>query len=143
MQDLHIIEERIMGIAKSKKLSKNKLLEEAQLSKSIFDNMKKGSAPSIEKINVIADYLDCSVDYLLGRTDSPQAHKSQNGNLVNNATVKGDYNMNAGNINVGTPVPVSTSFQDELTNLCGKLTLVQQAKLLSLVSDVVDGKAEL
>ncbi len=142
MQDLHIIEERIMGIAKSKKLSKNKLLEEAQLSKSIFDNMKKGSAPSIEKINVIADYLDCSVDYLLGRTDSPQAHKQGN-SLINNSTVKGDFNTNAGNINVNTSTSTSASYQDELNNLYGKLTLIQQAKLLSLVSDVVDGKAEL
>ena len=23
----------------------------------------------------IADYLDCSVDYLLGRTDNPNSHK--------------------------------------------------------------------
>jgi len=23
----------------------------------------------------IADYLDCSVDYLLGRTDDPQSHR--------------------------------------------------------------------
>jgi hypothetical protein len=34
---------------------------------------KKGlSSFSLAKI---ADYLDCSVDYLLGRTDSPDSHK--------------------------------------------------------------------
>lgn len=34
---------------------------------------KKGlSSFSLAKI---ADYLDCSVDYLLGRTDNPESHK--------------------------------------------------------------------
>ena len=74
MYDLQIIEQRIMKIAKQKKLSKNKLLRNAQLNKSVFDNMKKGQIPSIDKIHIIADYLDCSVDYLLGRTDVPEVN---------------------------------------------------------------------
>jgi hypothetical protein len=28
----------------------------------------------------IADYLDCSVDYLLGRTDNPDSHKARTKN---------------------------------------------------------------
>ena len=32
------------------------------------------SLPSGESLKRIADYLDCSVDYLLGRTDNPKAH---------------------------------------------------------------------
>lgn len=69
MYNLQIIEERIMSIAKELGLSKNKLLINAKLNKSVFDNMKKGQIPSVDKIHIIADYLDCSVDYLLGRTD--------------------------------------------------------------------------
>ena len=34
----------------------------------------KTSFPQSDSIAKIADYLDCSVDYLLGRTDNPQAH---------------------------------------------------------------------
>lgn len=34
------------------------------------------SSPNIEVLPKIADYLNCSVDYLLGRTDNPQAHES-------------------------------------------------------------------
>ena len=34
------------------------------------------SKPNIDAISRIADYLDCSVDYLLGRTDNPNSHKS-------------------------------------------------------------------
>ena len=37
---------------------------------------KKGRClPSAEKLELLADYLDCSVDYLLGRTDNPEINK--------------------------------------------------------------------
>ncbi|HIT87238.1 MAG TPA: helix-turn-helix domain-containing protein [Candidatus Coprocola pullicola] len=76
MYNLQLIENRIMSIAKEMGLSKNKLLINTNLNKSVFDNMKRGQIPSVDKIHIIADYLDCSVDYLLGRTDNPNSHKS-------------------------------------------------------------------
>ncbi len=75
MYNLQLIENKIMSIATKQGLSKNKLLINAELNKSVFDNMKKGQIPSVDKIHIIADYLDCSVDYLLGRTDNPNSHK--------------------------------------------------------------------
>lgn len=75
MYNLQIIEERIMSLAKIMGLSKNKLLINAKLNKSVFDNMKKGQIPSVDKIHIIADYLGCSVDYLLGRTDNPDVNR--------------------------------------------------------------------
>lgn len=75
MYNLQIIEERIMSLAKNRELSKNRLLINTNLNKSVFDNMKKGQIPSVDKIHTIADYLDCSVDYLLGRTDNPEVNK--------------------------------------------------------------------
>ena len=71
MYNLQILEDRIMSIAKQQNLSKNKLLINAELNKSVFDNMKKGQIPSVDKIHKIADYLGCSVDYILGRTNYP------------------------------------------------------------------------
>lgn len=78
MSNLQTIESRIVSIAKLKGLSKNKLLINANLSKSIFDNMKRGQIPSVDKIESIADYLDCSVDYLLGRTNNPKVQETTN-----------------------------------------------------------------
>ena len=75
MYNLQIIEDRIVALAKHQGLSKNKLLINANLTKSLFDNMKRGQIPSIEKIHILADYLGCSVDYLLGRTDNPEINK--------------------------------------------------------------------
>ena len=37
-----------------------------------LSNIRRGDVKSIEIFNLIADYLNCSVDYLLGRTDSPE-----------------------------------------------------------------------
>ena len=72
---VQLIEERIVSISKEMGLSKNKLLINTNLNKSVFDNMKKGQIPSVDKIHTIADYLGCSVDYLLGRTDNPEINK--------------------------------------------------------------------
>ena len=42
----------------------------------IQKNMKsRGSWLHANNLAKIADYLDCSVDYLLGRTDDPDLHK--------------------------------------------------------------------
>ena len=37
----------------------------------IYDLKKGGQLPSADKLERIADYLDCSMGYLLGRTDNP------------------------------------------------------------------------
>ena len=71
MYNLQIIESRIMEIAAKKGLSKNKLLINSEMGKSFFDNMKKGRIPSVERLHIIADYLNVSIDYLVGRTDKP------------------------------------------------------------------------
>ena len=70
MFDLPLLETRTVELAQNHGLSKNKLLQNANLSKGLFDRIKQGQVPSIDKIQAIAEYLNCSVDYLLGRTDT-------------------------------------------------------------------------
>ena len=54
----------------------NPFAKELGISSAVLTNWKKGdSIPNGETLRIIADKLDCSVDYLLGRTDDPQAHK--------------------------------------------------------------------
>ena len=48
------------------------MLMRSGLNRNVVDNLKKGSLPSVDKIAQIADYFDCSVDYLLGRSDNSQ-----------------------------------------------------------------------
>ena len=58
------------------KISVKNLLEQTQINRNfIYDLEKGGQIPSAEKLERIADYLDCSVDYLLGRTDNPAVNR--------------------------------------------------------------------
>lgn len=61
---------KIKSLAKSKGISVNKLLIDCELNKnSIYTMQSNGYFPRVETLIKIANYLDCSVDYLLGRTD--------------------------------------------------------------------------
>ena len=66
---------RIKERCKVRKLAIKTLLEMCEMNRNtIYDLEKKGSFPSGDKLARIADYLDCSVDYLLGRTDNPEVN---------------------------------------------------------------------
>ena len=41
----------------------------------IYDLEKRDYTPSIFIIESIANFFDCSIDYLMGRTDNPDSHK--------------------------------------------------------------------
>lgn len=69
MYESNIIADRIKIYAKQNKIQIKKMLEECGLSKNSLSSMLSGSTPKSENLAKIADYLDCSVDYLLGRTD--------------------------------------------------------------------------
>lgn len=68
------VAERIKSLAKSKNISVKALLENVGLGFNTMSNMKN-SMPKADNLARIADYLDCSVDYLLGRTDNPEVNK--------------------------------------------------------------------
>ncbi len=70
------ISNRIKETAKKQNILIGKMLSECSLSKNTLSTMQsRGFLPSLETINKIADYLDCSVDYLIGRTDIPEINK--------------------------------------------------------------------
>ena len=68
------IAERIKLIAKSKGLTVSTVLKEVNLGRNTMANFKT-SMPKADNLAKIADYLDCSIDYLMGRTDAPDLHK--------------------------------------------------------------------
>jgi transcriptional regulator with XRE-family HTH domain len=70
------VAENIKTIAKRKGISMKQVLDDCGLNKNVLSTMlSRGSMPKADNIAIIADYLDCSVDYLLGRTDNPESHK--------------------------------------------------------------------
>lgn len=70
------IANRIKTICKVQKKTISQMLIDCEISKSlIYDMEKRDKSPSCDKMKKIADYLDCSVDYLLGRTDNPEVNR--------------------------------------------------------------------
>lgn len=69
--------ERIKARAKSKNKSISKVLEESGISKNTLVSMNtRGSWIQANSLGMIADSLDCSVDYLLCRTENPNSHNT-------------------------------------------------------------------
>ena len=64
---------RIKALAKEKGIKIKQVLEKAQIGDNAMAHMKT-SMPKADNLAKIADELDCSVDYLLGRTENPDAH---------------------------------------------------------------------
>ena len=66
----------IKTLCKSKKITVKSLLENCSINRNfMYDLEKKAQAPSADKLEAIADYLDCSVDFLLGRTNKPEVNR--------------------------------------------------------------------
>ena len=66
---------RIKSTAKSKNISLKTMLSECNLGINTISQLSKGNDMLSKNLARIADYLDCSVDYLLGRTDNPEVNR--------------------------------------------------------------------
>lgn len=69
--------------AKQKNISLKTILTECNLGTNTFSHMLHGRAIAFDSLAKIADCLDCSVDYLLGRTDVPEINKHRITSFVN------------------------------------------------------------
>lgn len=61
--------------AKQQGVTIKDMLSALGLGSNTMSNMRHDRMIAADSLARIADYLDCSVDYLLGRTDDPEAHK--------------------------------------------------------------------
>lgn len=86
MYIIHSLIERIKTQAKSKGLKTTEMLEKCGINKNMLSTMNtRGSWIQADNLGKIADYLDCSVDYLLCRTENPDAHKTHASDVVVNS----------------------------------------------------------
>ncbi len=69
----------ILGVLAAKDISAYRIAKETGISESLFSKWKKKPTSEIASSSLarIADYLDCSVDYLLGRTDNPEVNRKK------------------------------------------------------------------
>lgn len=71
------IADRIKEQVKKQGTTMRSMLNECGLNINAVSEFAKGKQLSCVSLAKIADYLDCSVDYLLGRTDNPNSHKEK------------------------------------------------------------------
>lgn len=77
------IAERIKATARMKNMTYTDVLVQCRLSKNLIISMANGgSVPKSENLAKIADVLDVSVDYLLGRTDCPDNPANSDENII-------------------------------------------------------------
>lgn len=68
--------ETFVKILQTKDITAYKVAKGTGISQGLMNEYKNGvKLPSIDNLVKIADYLNCSVDYLLGRTDNPEVNK--------------------------------------------------------------------
>lgn len=118
--------------AQNKNVTVKKLLEDCNINKGfIYDLEHKLTYPSCDKVARIADYLDCSVDYLLGRTNEPSLTANIiNGNITDSAVVQDSHHNNV-TIN-GSSERKLTDEETELLRLFNFLDVRRRTKILDL-----------
>ena len=69
--------QRILKIIEEKGVTEYRVSKETGISNSFFGKWKAHPTSKISSCNLvlIADYLGCSVDFLLGRTDNPEINR--------------------------------------------------------------------
>lgn len=115
---------------KRKNIKISELLQDCNINHSFISDIRhKNRAPSVDKISVIADYLDVSVDYLLGRTETPDKYKSS----ITTGDIQGNNNANM-NVNSSkqsnefdaTTIQIAEAFQ--------KLDIFGKAEVMNLIT---------
>lgn len=79
MNTVQIIQEELQ----SKNIKPSKMMKELGFSNGLFSQWKSGQQkPSVDKLQKIAEYLNVSLEYLLGKTNNPmQSNQLQDNNL--------------------------------------------------------------
>ncbi len=126
------IAQKIKDRCKEKNISVAKLLSECGIRKSlIYDLEKRDYTPSVTIVEQIANYLDCSVDYLLGRVPEPKFDYS----------ITGDNNMQTVNNGANSKVivtkpPKKDRATEEILEIIQSLPLVKRAEAVLYLNDM-------
>ena len=75
MYENQLIATRIKSTAKSQNKKMKDMLNTLGLGINLISQLANGSNITAVNLAQIADYLDCSVDYLLGRTDKREVNR--------------------------------------------------------------------
>jgi len=128
MYNIQTVSERIKLDARQQGIKLKEMLENCGLNVNFISQMSdRTGAFALAKI---ADYLNCSVDYLLGRTDNPNI----TGETYNNNGDNGIQNVKNGTVNINQ----SDEMTKEISLLLSNLTYRQKTELMKQIYDFID-----
>jgi len=96
-------------------------------------NEKKGIGSFV--LLQIANYLDCSVDYLLGRDE-----KYIGGHNVSTGDIKDNRDVN---INSNNNIPTAGELESEISSILSSLTTREKTELMGIIYNFVDERKKL
>lgn len=126
---------KIKQSAKDKKITIKQLLEKCNLNVNYISQFANGKDMTVGNLYSIADYLGVSIDYLLGRTDTPTEYS----NGINNVQTTVNSPQVSGNNNTIADRTETMSAEDaELLELIKKLPLKKRVKFISSLYDELE-----
>lgn len=127
--------ERITFIAKRKKIPLKTLTSECGLGINAIQTLRKGKVMFCDSVAKIADRLDVSIDYLIGRTDIQEVNHGNVYNVQNSPmSAQGDNNS----INVSNTPMKRDGMLDEMIKQFETLSFADKAEIMHIIA----GKAK-
>lgn len=121
--------DNLFKMISEKGITQSKLAENTSISTGNISDWKKGkSMPSAIKLDELATYFNCSVDYLLGRTDNPNGY---NNNQIHNSNNVAFGENSSVSINNG-------EIEKEICNILNGLNLRERSELLTMIYQFSD-----
>lgn len=131
MYDVNKTAHLIKLLAKQKQISTGIMLAELGISKNALSSMtSRGSWINVETLARISDYLDCSIDYLMGRTDVPEMNVGNTFNVNNSPqSVQGYSN----NVTFAAKKQQNDSLVDEMIAKFNGLPFSSKVNVLNMI----------
>lgn len=130
--DASVTSSRIKARAKEMGMAISQLNSICDLSENTIKNAGKSTeGMKARNLYLIAETLDCSVDYLLGRTDEPQT-KAETKTIEQNH----QYIQNDSSFSIGVSLPPETILdrnQQELLKRYNQLEYEQQIEVMQMI----------
>jgi len=119
---------------KKKNIKLGELLEKCELNKGfISDLSRKNKTPSAESVIKIANFLNISTDYLLGRNAEPTQQIMNNEGTISGGIQAQNYNSNYIEL---------SGLQKEMVETMEQLPKSEQLKLLNEAYKILERKGE-
>ncbi len=131
MYNAQMVKERINNAIKNQKISASKLLLDCELNPNTINKITDKNGLSSFSLAKIADYLNVSVDYLLGRTDNPNGCSGDN---ITIGDTNGNYNMTVGK---GETKPLQIDgLSKEMLEKFERLDFDKKVEVMALISSL-------